>query len=160
MQETQDRSLGSGRCLGEGNGYPLQCSCLENPMDRGDWQARVYGVTKSQTWLSGWHFHFQRVNILPTAAWICLDQLLCHLTTLQPFVSCCTGPDNISIEERARDNNHGEWRRRGEFRGKSSNVIGQSLQELRQAFPHILHPLSLHHSFLLSPLLRVSSYKF
>ena len=48
MQETQDRSLGSGRCLGEGNGYPLQCSCLENPMDRGDWQTLVHGVTTTE----------------------------------------------------------------------------------------------------------------
>ena len=32
----------------DGNGYPLQYSCLENPMDRGAWQATVHGVTKSQ----------------------------------------------------------------------------------------------------------------
>ena len=38
--------------LGEGNGNPLQYSCLENPMDREAWQAMVYGVTKSQTQLS------------------------------------------------------------------------------------------------------------
>ena len=37
---------------GEGNGTPLQCSCLENPMDRGAWWATVHGVTKSQTRLS------------------------------------------------------------------------------------------------------------
>ena len=37
---------GSGRSSGEGNGNPLQCSCLGNPMDRGAWQAAVYGVTK------------------------------------------------------------------------------------------------------------------
>ena len=37
--------------LGEGNGNPLQSSCLENPMDRGAWWATVQGVTKSQTWL-------------------------------------------------------------------------------------------------------------
>ena len=43
---------GLGRSLGEGNGNPLQCSCLENPMDRGAWWATVYGVAKSQTWLS------------------------------------------------------------------------------------------------------------
>ena len=49
MQETQVWSLGRERSPGEGNGYPLQCSCLENPMDRGAWWARVNGVTKSQT---------------------------------------------------------------------------------------------------------------
>ena len=36
-------------CTGEGNGNPLQCSCLENPRDGGAWWASVYGVTQSQT---------------------------------------------------------------------------------------------------------------
>ena len=40
---------GSGRSPGEGNGNPLQYSCLGNPMDRGAWQAAVYGVAKSDT---------------------------------------------------------------------------------------------------------------
>ena len=42
-------------CIGEGNGNPLQCSCLENPRDREAWWAAVYGVEQSQTrlkWLS------------------------------------------------------------------------------------------------------------
>ena len=43
---------GPGRSPGEGNGNPLQCSCLENPMDRGAWQATVHGVSKSWTRLS------------------------------------------------------------------------------------------------------------
>ena len=43
---------GLGRAPGEGNGNPLQYSCLENPMDRGDWRATVQRVAKSQTWLS------------------------------------------------------------------------------------------------------------
>ena len=38
-------------CIGEGNGTPLQCSCLENPRDGGAWWAAVYGVAQSQTWL-------------------------------------------------------------------------------------------------------------
>ena len=38
-------------CIGEGNANPLQCSCLENPRDRGAWWAAVYGVTQSRTWL-------------------------------------------------------------------------------------------------------------
>ena len=37
---------GSGRCSGEGNSNPLQCSCLENLMDRGAWQATVHRVKK------------------------------------------------------------------------------------------------------------------
>ena len=36
-------------CIGEGNGNPLQCSCLENPRDGGAWRAAVYGVAQSQT---------------------------------------------------------------------------------------------------------------
>ena len=40
---------GLGRSPGEGNGNPLQDYCLENPMDRGAWQATAYGVAKSQT---------------------------------------------------------------------------------------------------------------
>ena len=40
---------GLRRSPGEGNGYPLQYSCLENSMDRGAWQATFHGVTKSQT---------------------------------------------------------------------------------------------------------------
>ena len=41
-----------GKAIGEGNGNPLLYSCLENPMDRGAWQATVHGDAKSQTWLS------------------------------------------------------------------------------------------------------------
>ena len=40
---------GLGRSPGEGNGNPLQYSCLENPIDRGAWWATVHGITKSQT---------------------------------------------------------------------------------------------------------------
>ena len=48
---------GSGRSPGEGNGNPLQYSCLENPMDIGAWRATVHGVTKNRTQLSNFHFH-------------------------------------------------------------------------------------------------------
>ena len=47
---------GSGRSSGEGNGNPLQYSCLGNSMDRGAWQATVHGVTTSRTRLSNQHF--------------------------------------------------------------------------------------------------------
>ena len=49
--DVRDKGLipGSGRFPGEGNGYPRQYSCLENPMDRGAWWATVHGVEKSQT---------------------------------------------------------------------------------------------------------------
>ena len=43
---------GSGKSSEEGNGNPLQYSCLENPMDRGCWRATIHGVTRSRTQLS------------------------------------------------------------------------------------------------------------
>ena len=46
------------RFVGEGNGTPLQYSCLENPMGRGAWWAAVHGVDKSQTRLSDFTFTF------------------------------------------------------------------------------------------------------
>ena len=55
-------------CIGEGNGNPLQCSCLENPRDGGTWWAAIYGVAQSQTWLkwlsssTTWAFHDPRVQ--------------------------------------------------------------------------------------------------
>ena len=51
VQETQVSIPGSGRSPGERNSYPLQYSCLENPLERGTLQATVQGVTKSQTQL-------------------------------------------------------------------------------------------------------------
>ena len=54
---------GSGRCPGEGNGNPLQYSCLENTMDRGAWWATVHGVTKSWTRLSDFTFTLAEILI-------------------------------------------------------------------------------------------------
>jgi len=50
---------GLRRSPGEENGYPLQHSCLENPMNRGPQRATVHGVVKSQTHLSNCHSLFQ-----------------------------------------------------------------------------------------------------
>ena len=55
-------------CIGEGNGNPLQCSCLENPRDSGAWWVAIYGVAQSRTWLkrlssSPWIYNFG-VNLL------------------------------------------------------------------------------------------------
>ena len=50
-------------CIGgEGNGNPLQHSCLENPMDGGAWWAAVHGVAKSRTRLSDFTFHFHALE--------------------------------------------------------------------------------------------------
>ena len=60
--DTGDMALipGSGISPGRGHGNPLQYSCLKNPMDRGAWQATVYGVAKSQTRLSTAHSIFKK----------------------------------------------------------------------------------------------------
>ena len=50
-EDVKDLGLipGSGRAPGGGHGYPLQCSCLENPKDRGAWRAAVHGAAQSRT---------------------------------------------------------------------------------------------------------------
>ena len=93
---------GSGRSPGEGNGKPLQYSCLENHMDQGAWWATPHGVTESRTWLSAnthTHTHTLRslgirsprfgtpaINICPhlnilgikmSLAWMALHRLIC-----------------------------------------------------------------------------------
>ena len=60
MKETLGLICGSGRSPGAGNGNPLQHSCLENPIDRGAWQAEVHGVAKRRTRL-----HFAENNFSP-----------------------------------------------------------------------------------------------
>ena len=55
---------GWGRSLGAGHGHPLQCSCLENPMDRGAWRATVHGVAESQTRLKQLSTHPQHTKTL------------------------------------------------------------------------------------------------
>ena len=50
-------------CIGEGKGSPLQCSCLENPRDRGAWWAAIYGVAQSQTQLKRLNNSSSRLGI-------------------------------------------------------------------------------------------------
>ena len=73
---------GSGRSPGEGNGNPLQYSCLENPTDRGAWWATVCGAVKSWTRLSNFTFTFlltyQTPNARPT-------RVISHSKCLQLF---------------------------------------------------------------------------
>ena len=78
--------LGLGRSPGEGNGNPLQYSCLENSMDGGAWKATVHGVTKSQTRLSNFtHSLFRSSYIL------CLQY-----TTLKDIPYCFIFHNNIN----------------------------------------------------------------
>ena len=59
---------GLGRCSGGGHGNPLQCSYLENPMDRGAWRTIVHRVIKSQTWFK-WlaPMHTSPQSLLPSS---------------------------------------------------------------------------------------------
>ena len=77
---------GLGRSSGRGNDNPLQCACLESPMDKGIWQATVHGVTKRWTWLkrlSTAHWNYHMIFILP------LVNLVYHLTDLRMFNHSC-----------------------------------------------------------------------
>ena len=63
--EVRDADLipGSGRSPEEGNGIPLQYSCLGNPIDRGAWWATVHGVAKSQTQLKQLSMHAETLQL-------------------------------------------------------------------------------------------------
>ena len=79
-------SLGSGRSSGEGNGNPLQYSCLGNSTDRGAWQATVYRVAKSWTqlkWLS-----MQAYAILCVCVCVCVWY---HIFFIPSSVDRCLG---------------------------------------------------------------------
>ena len=79
--DTRDLGLipGSGRSPGGGHGKALQYSCLESPMDIGDWQATVPRVTKSQTRLKGFRSHRCVQNTLSLATTDLLGQTHPHL---------------------------------------------------------------------------------
>ena len=94
MQETWVWSLGVEDSPGEGNGNPLQYSCLENPMDRGAWWATVHGVTKSWKQLSlsvsGLHPYCQRASLTmwirdPSAWYLHLSWLLSQISFFVVF---------------------------------------------------------------------------
>ena len=71
---------GLGQSPGEGNSYSFQYSGLGNSMDIGAWQATVREVTKSQTWLSDFHFHI--ANWWFTWAWFPWMLLLVHTSSM------------------------------------------------------------------------------
>ena len=79
-------------CIGEGNGNPLQCSCLENPRDGGAWWAVVYGVTQSRTWLK-WLSSSSSKEYIKAA--------YCHpaYLTYMPSTSCKYADDTTLMAE-------------------------------------------------------------
>ena len=73
--QIQMKRLSMHACIREGNGNPLQCSCLENPRDRGAWWAAIYGVTQSRTRLKQLSHSSSRIQLH-----FCRNQL--HFYTL------------------------------------------------------------------------------
>ena len=92
-------------CIGEGNGNPLQCSCLENPRDGGAWWAAVYGVAQSQTWLKRLSSSSSSNDIWCWASIICLFILVTHTcicsgeVSVQVFCSYVNQVDHFLIVE-------------------------------------------------------------
>ena len=85
--------LGLGRCPGGGHGKPLRYSCLGNPMDRGAWQAGVYGVAKSRTRLkrlssSSMHCFIVKNNSNFLKA---RQSNTCHVCSIFPAARTCLG---------------------------------------------------------------------
>ena len=81
-------------CIGEGNGNPLQCSCLENPRDGGAWWAAVYGVAQSRTRLKRRSSRNEKLIMIISNAVISLSNT--RVSFLYPFyqrgwVPSCTG---------------------------------------------------------------------
>ena len=102
---------GLGRSHGEGNGYSLQYSCLENPMDRGAWLATACGITKRQTQLSDSHIHthththtqFQKLKLyqevlLPHSSHSYTPSINNYFD-LSLFLSCKTNKKKLQMHE-------------------------------------------------------------
>ena len=70
---------GLGKSPGEGHGNPLQCSCLENPVDRGAWWVTVHGVAKSQTKLKqlSTHSGTKTVTMYILVLYVCFGDDVC-----------------------------------------------------------------------------------
>ena len=83
---------GSGRSPGEGNGYPLQHSCLEKSMNRGAWQATVTGITKSWT-LNDLHF-----TSLPRGASLVVQRVKCLPAMQETWVQSLGQEDPLEKE--------------------------------------------------------------
>ena len=83
---------GLGKSLGEGNGYSLPYSCLENPMNKGGWWITIHGVTKNQTQLNDQeHIPYSNVTYYPNSV-LCIK--IIHTVWLMQFEGLCSGFEN------------------------------------------------------------------
>ena len=97
---------------GEGNGNPLQYSCLENSMDRGAWQTIVLGVPKSQTRLSDYHSLTHSLTLFIRMLWPFLIAAIEQTTRWQTSTLACSKLIHQSHQTR-------EWA----FPGDSSHIV-------------------------------------
>ena len=89
-------------CLGEGNGNPLQCSCLENPRDAGAWWAAAYGVPQSRTWLKRLSSSSSMISLL-----LCISWLYTNREHMASYWVLCGGWNKIRIYLISLDDRHG-----------------------------------------------------
>ena len=79
-------------CIGEGNGNPLQCSCLENPRDGGAWWAAVYGVAQSWTRLkrlsSGSSSNIRNTWVFRRGIWTMWPTRMTHVSKVLDNINC------------------------------------------------------------------------
>ena len=96
---------GLGRSPGEGNGNPLQYSCLEISMDRGAWQTTVHGIAKSQTWLCDYvHVHVHAWKEIFMFTGNLVSYKACHMaqpgkSSIENLFAQVKWPDSIFAEE-------------------------------------------------------------
>ena len=84
-----------GRCPGEGNGKPLQYSCLENSMDRGAWRGTVHGAPRSRKWLNDSHFAIELAKTFIQVCFVKWYVCMCA-NSLQSGLTPCNPMDHIA----------------------------------------------------------------
>ena len=97
LQSVRHDWVTSLSCIGEGNGSPLQCSCLENPRDGGAWWAAVYGVTQSWTRLKWLSNSSSSSSICKRHLFLCLSVCAITLAWDGRKTSGADGPVNSSV---------------------------------------------------------------
>ena len=137
-------------CIGEGNGNPLQCSCLEDPRDGGAWQASVYGVAQSQTRLKRLNSsssnteltHFSSAISLATAGqWSCLTAVW-EVTGVADAVQCHHTSRRTGVEVDASLSNRGDE--------NCLQLNNQASKIVLYFFSHVQAKTSLYHIFQIS----------
>ena len=110
-------------CIGEGNGNPLQCSCLENPRDRGARCAAVYGVTQSQTRLKQLSSSSSR-NTIQLWHWPMTVANQWHLWTVLKDECRAMEPSNRNGKADQSKKHHSEQEQRLAFHAKIWMLLG------------------------------------